>query len=89
VAAVLVGAQIQCALFLAEVKPVINASLEKEAWAEGVADKLTLHIDRLAKAHAMNDARVAEDECNSLWSELKALIIAVDVRNHVIPAQEN
>lgn len=52
----------------------------KQDWAERMADRVVLGIDRLARAHAMNDARLAEDERNKLWLEVKAMIFALDTR---------
>lgn len=54
----------------------------KEDRAEKFADRLIEHIDRMARAHAMNDARAAEDARIKLWATLKALIIELDHRVH-------
>ena len=55
----------------------------KQDWAERMADRVVIAIDRLARAHAFKDARAAEDERNRLWLELKAMIFALDAKTHV------
>ena len=57
----------------------------KQDWAEKMADRIVVSIDKLSRAHAMNDARAAEDERTRLWVEVKAMIFALDVRTHVKP----
>lgn len=55
---------------------------KKQDWAEQMADRLVVRIDQLARAHAENDERRAEDERTRLWLEVKAMIFALDVRSH-------
>lgn len=57
----------------------------KQDWAEKMADRIVDRIDRLSRAHAMNDDRAAEDERTRLWFEIKAMIFVLDVITHVKP----
>lgn len=54
----------------------------KQRWAEKMTDAVVFGIDKLARAHAMNDEHAVEAAKRALWFEMRAMIFGLDTRTH-------